>query len=249
MGLVAPQAAGIFPTQGSNLRLLHWQADSLPLSHQRSSLIISFKRTATLELVEAQIWRGGSAKWSSLLPQAPKDGEGGGPLRKGPSHPFTVYGVQGEKATTRPAPKGHQAAGLMLNTPSLSTSRSFIWFLGECVWGSLFSLFYSFFLFFKHDVFSYFLSRGIKGQRWLPWRSYKGLHSNLIASTEKKKAQPQSWELCFIWWKKKMRTEAWDTASQIALRDCSEDVRGEPGYIRVFAPKTRYSEHPDITVT
>ena len=25
---------GIFPTQGSNLPLLHWQADSLPLSHQ-----------------------------------------------------------------------------------------------------------------------------------------------------------------------------------------------------------------------
>ena len=27
---------GIFLTQGSNLRLLHWQADSLPLSHQGS---------------------------------------------------------------------------------------------------------------------------------------------------------------------------------------------------------------------
>ena len=27
---------GIFPTQGLNLRLLHWQADSLPLSHQGS---------------------------------------------------------------------------------------------------------------------------------------------------------------------------------------------------------------------
>ena len=27
---------GVFPTQGSNLSLLHWQADSLPLSHQRS---------------------------------------------------------------------------------------------------------------------------------------------------------------------------------------------------------------------
>ena len=27
---------GIFPTQGSNLRLLHWQANSLPLSHLRS---------------------------------------------------------------------------------------------------------------------------------------------------------------------------------------------------------------------
>ena len=27
---------GIFPTQGSDLRLLHWQTDSLPLSHQGS---------------------------------------------------------------------------------------------------------------------------------------------------------------------------------------------------------------------
>ena len=26
---------GIFPTQGSNLHLLHWQAGSLPLSHHR----------------------------------------------------------------------------------------------------------------------------------------------------------------------------------------------------------------------
>ena len=29
-------ACGIFPHQGSNLCLLHWQADSLPLSHQGS---------------------------------------------------------------------------------------------------------------------------------------------------------------------------------------------------------------------
>jgi len=29
---------GIFPTQGSNPNLLHWQADSLPLSHQGSHL-------------------------------------------------------------------------------------------------------------------------------------------------------------------------------------------------------------------
>ena len=34
-GLSFP-SPGIFPTQGSNLCLLHWQAHSLPLSHQRS---------------------------------------------------------------------------------------------------------------------------------------------------------------------------------------------------------------------
>ena len=28
---------GIFPTQGSNIHLLHWQADSLPLSYQGST--------------------------------------------------------------------------------------------------------------------------------------------------------------------------------------------------------------------
>ena len=29
----------IFPTQGSNLHLLHWQADSLPLSHKGSPIL------------------------------------------------------------------------------------------------------------------------------------------------------------------------------------------------------------------
>ena len=33
---------GIFPTQGSNPRLLHWQASSLPLSHQGSPSHVSF---------------------------------------------------------------------------------------------------------------------------------------------------------------------------------------------------------------
>ena len=31
---------GFFPTQGSNLRLLHWHGDSLPLSHLGSTQII-----------------------------------------------------------------------------------------------------------------------------------------------------------------------------------------------------------------
>ena len=33
-------ARGIFPDQGSNQCLLHWQTDSLPLSHQESPLIV-----------------------------------------------------------------------------------------------------------------------------------------------------------------------------------------------------------------
>ena len=32
-GLCCPRACGIFPDQASNPSLLHWQADSLPLSH------------------------------------------------------------------------------------------------------------------------------------------------------------------------------------------------------------------------
>ena len=34
--LSCSEACGVFPNQGSNLCLLHWQADSLPLSHQDS---------------------------------------------------------------------------------------------------------------------------------------------------------------------------------------------------------------------
>ena len=34
---------GIFPTQGSNLRLLHWQVDSVPLSHQGSPIYLHLK--------------------------------------------------------------------------------------------------------------------------------------------------------------------------------------------------------------
>ena len=34
---------GLFPTQGSNPDLLHWQVDCLPLSHQESPVIYSLK--------------------------------------------------------------------------------------------------------------------------------------------------------------------------------------------------------------
>ena len=50
------------------------------------------------------------------------------------------------------------------------------------------------------------------------------LSSNPL-STEKKKAQRESCELSFIWGK--MRTIARETASQIALRNCSEEVGGK----------------------
>lgn len=34
-----------------------------------------------------------------------------------------------------------------------------------------------------------------------------------------------------------LRISAWDTASQIVLRDCYEEIREEPGYTRVFRKK------------
>ena len=36
---------GIFPTQGLNPGLLHWQVDSLPLSHQRSPTLCLYAHT------------------------------------------------------------------------------------------------------------------------------------------------------------------------------------------------------------
>ena len=48
-----------------------------------------------------------------------------------------------------------------------------------------------------------------------------------------------------------LRTIAWDTASQISLRNCSKEVREEPEYMGVYAErkkkkkkkKTRIVEH------
>ena len=42
---VAALACGIFPDQGSNPCLLHWQADSYPPSNQRSSLMAFYPFT------------------------------------------------------------------------------------------------------------------------------------------------------------------------------------------------------------
>ena len=56
-GLSSSKACGIFLAQGSNPCLLHWQADSLPLSHQRSP------RRNFLKQGELCLWRG---CWSTL---------------------------------------------------------------------------------------------------------------------------------------------------------------------------------------
>ena len=45
-----------------------------------------------------------------------------------------------------------------------------------------------------------------------------------------KDAQHESFKLSFIW--DKMRTAAWETAPQIALRDCCKETEGEGQCIR-----------------
>ena len=50
-GLSCSAACGIFPDRGSKLCLLHWQVDSLPLSHQRSPLIFSFLKVYSFSVV------------------------------------------------------------------------------------------------------------------------------------------------------------------------------------------------------
>ena len=44
-----------------------------------------------------------------------------------------------------------------------------------------------------------------------------------------------------------LRTIAWETASQIALRNRSKEVRDESGYIGVFAEKKNVVKHQKIT--
>ena len=48
-GLICALAHGIFPNQEANSCLLHWQADSLPLSHQRSPIFKTREKRIYLE--------------------------------------------------------------------------------------------------------------------------------------------------------------------------------------------------------
>ena len=41
-GLSCSEACGIFPNQGSNPYRLHWQVDSLPLSHWEATLFVTW---------------------------------------------------------------------------------------------------------------------------------------------------------------------------------------------------------------
>ena len=54
-GLSCSEARGIFPDQGSNPCLLHWQLDSLPLSHQGSPSL-SFKIPFSIQYIFIIDW-------------------------------------------------------------------------------------------------------------------------------------------------------------------------------------------------
>jgi len=51
-GPSGPAACGIFPDQGLNPCLLHWQVESLPLRHQGSPFISISKRQILREVLE-----------------------------------------------------------------------------------------------------------------------------------------------------------------------------------------------------
>ena len=57
----------------------------------------------------------------------------------------------------------------------------------------------------------------------------------------KNKTQHKSCELYFIWGK--MRTIAWETASQRALRNCSKEVRGEGSMYAILVKGLRPVKH------
>ena len=60
----------------------------------------------------------------------------------------------------------------------------------------------------------------------------------MLAKKKKKDVQLESCELSFTWGK--VRTAAWEAASQIALRDCSKAAVGESQYIK-FGEKWKWS--------
>ena len=62
-GLSCSAARGVFPDQRSNSCLLHWQADSLPLSHQGGPLPLPFhwKKQAPLSVKGASFRAPGEA--------------------------------------------------------------------------------------------------------------------------------------------------------------------------------------------
>ena len=69
MGLVAPQLCRIISDQGLNPCLLHWQADSLPLSHKGSPRLWLIKKKKKIQQV--RLWLT-SFSWGQHLERRPE---------------------------------------------------------------------------------------------------------------------------------------------------------------------------------
>ena len=62
-GFSDSEACGIFPNQGWNLGLLHWQVESLPLSHQGSPKACNLKYLLMSALILKGGWAEGGEGW------------------------------------------------------------------------------------------------------------------------------------------------------------------------------------------
>ena len=72
--------------------------------------------------------------------------------------------------------------------------------------------------------------------------SVSATHSAVRVSTEKQNPKPESCKLRFIWGR--MRTTALETASQIALRNCSKEARGKVSqYYMILVKRVHAVKH------
>ena len=93
-GVSCSMACRIFPDQGSDAHLLHWQADSLPPSHQGSPYLLhSAKWVHTKVLSVARLSGQGTRKTSSRL-----RGEGGAPQTQEPCW-FKLPALKSQEST------------------------------------------------------------------------------------------------------------------------------------------------------
>ena len=79
---ISSSREGIFPTQESNLHLLHWQAGSVPLTHLGSSGKY-YSAIKDLTLIQSITWRDLENFKLSEITQTQKDGNSTFPLRGG----------------------------------------------------------------------------------------------------------------------------------------------------------------------
>ena len=73
------------------------------------------------------------------------------------------------------------------------------------------------------------------------------VHKYEVCSVDLKNPQPESWELSFIWGE--IRTQVWETTSQVALRNCSKEARGEARIYEFLQKKRKVVGTKDLQLT